>query len=195
MFHKIRAVSSECTLLYLVQRQHEVLLCGDVLQHDGQLSFVLHAGVDAALHLHTHTVCVCVRQRRRTRQGSRRLIRRPYLGLQGVPLLYLGIKLPGVKSQLHLPQEAVVSEAVVVPHGDLQGSGLQLRVADHVLHVTGQKRKNYELAEFTKTCRSLSSVGPLTRRFSLKTGLMVPALMLVFLLLCRDVSGSRYVFT
>lgn len=36
---------------------------------------------------------------------------------------------------------------------------------------------------------------PLTLRFSLKTGLMVLALMLVFLLLCRDVSGSRYVFT
>lgn len=34
-----------------------------------------------------------------------------------------------------------------------------------------------------------------TLRFSLKTGLMLLALMLVFLLLCRDVSGSRYVFT
>lgn len=35
----------------------------------------------------------------------------------------------------------------------------------------------------------------LTLRFSLKTGLMELALILVFLLLCRDVSGSRYVFT
>lgn len=32
---------------------------------------------------------------------------------------------------------------------------------------------------------------PLTLRVSLKTGLMVLALMLVFLLLCRDISGSR----
>lgn len=43
--------SRECTL-YLVQRQHEVLLCRYVLQHDGQLSFVLHGGVQAALQLH-----------------------------------------------------------------------------------------------------------------------------------------------
>lgn len=27
---------------------------------------------------------------------------RPYLGLQSVPLLYLGVKLPGIKGQLHL---------------------------------------------------------------------------------------------
>ena len=61
-----------------------------------------------------------------------------YLWLQSVPVLYLRIKLPGVKGQLHLSQEAVVSKAVVVPHGDLQGPSLQLRVADHVLHNTGE---------------------------------------------------------
>lgn len=58
---------------------------------------------------------------------------RPYLGLQSVPLLYLGVKLPGIKGQLHLSQESVLSEAIVVPHRDLQTSSLQLRVADYVL--------------------------------------------------------------
>lgn len=56
-----------------------------------------------------------------------------YLGLKSIPLLYLGVELPGVKGQLHLSQEAVVSKPVVVPHGHLKGSSLQLRVADHVL--------------------------------------------------------------
>lgn len=58
---------------------------------------------------------------------------RPYLGLQRVPLLYLGVKLPGVESQLHLSQESVLSEAIVVPHRDLQTSSLQLGVADNIL--------------------------------------------------------------
>ena len=56
-----------------------------------------------------------------------------YLGLQCVPLLYIGVKLPGVEGELHLSQEAVVSEAVVVPHGQLQRARLQLGVADGVL--------------------------------------------------------------
>lgn len=54
---------SDCTL-YLVQRQHEVLVCRDVLQHHGQFSFVLHCGVYAAFHLHKHSqhvpLCLCV---------------------------------------------------------------------------------------------------------------------------------------
>ena len=126
--------------LHLVQRQHEVLLCRYVLQHDRQFSFILHCGVHTALHLHKpHSqttqnlglACICITLKKQTTcicadAGS-------YLWLQCVPLLYLGIKLPVVKRQLHLSQEAVVSKAVMVPHGDLQGSCLQLRVADHVL--------------------------------------------------------------
>lgn len=56
----------------------------------------------------------------------------------------------------------------------------------------------YESLKYFRFDSSLEVYGvfrPLTLRFSLKTGLMVLALMLVFLLLCRDVSGSRYVFT
>lgn len=63
---------------------------------------------------------------------------RSHPGLQRVPLLYLTVQLPGVKGQLHLAQEAVVSEAVVVPDGDLQAARLQLRVADDVLLDTGE---------------------------------------------------------
>lgn len=40
--------------LYLVQREHEVLLCRYVLQHDRQFTFILHGGVYAAIHLNTH---------------------------------------------------------------------------------------------------------------------------------------------
>ena len=78
-------VSYECTL-YLVQRQHEVLLSRYVLQHDSQLSFVLHCGVYAALHLHkqhsqsSHSlvfVCVCITE---TKMCDNSLIPAPTLG-------------------------------------------------------------------------------------------------------------------
>lgn len=135
--------SYDCTL-HLVQRQREVLLCRYVLQHHSQLSFILHCGVYVALHLHKHRsqspqtrfvfVCVCLYKKECIMCGADFS---SYPGLQRVPVLYLGIKLPGVKGQLHLSQEAVVPEPVVVPHGHLQGSSLQLRVADHVLCHTG----------------------------------------------------------
>lgn len=64
-----------------------------------------------------------------------------YLGLQRVPLLHVSVKLPGVKGQLHLTKEAVVTEAVVVPHRQLQCPRLQLGVADHILHSTAQVRE------------------------------------------------------
>jgi len=41
----------KCTF-NLVQRQREVFLCRYVLQHDSQLSFIMHGGVDIAVRLH-----------------------------------------------------------------------------------------------------------------------------------------------
>lgn len=119
--------------LHLIQRQHEVLLWRDVLEHHRQLPSVLHGGVHAALRLQEETkplssLCVVCEQRQVQLGGAR-----SHPGLQRKPLLYLSVQLPGVKGQLHLPQKAVVSEAVVVPHGDLQAARLQLRVADDVL--------------------------------------------------------------
>lgn len=40
--------------LHLIQRQHEVLLCRNILQHHSQFSFVLHCRVYTVLHLHGH---------------------------------------------------------------------------------------------------------------------------------------------
>lgn len=71
---------------------------------------------------------------------------RLYLGLQRVPLLNLGVKLPGVESQLHLSQESVVSEAIVVPHRDLHTSSLQLRVADDILQKNRRSHPHFLLA-------------------------------------------------
>lgn len=71
---------------------------------------------------------------------------RLYLGLQCVPLLNLGVKLPGVESQLHLSQKSVLSEAIVVPHRDLQTSSLQLRVADDILQKTRRSPPHFLLA-------------------------------------------------
>lgn len=117
--------------LHLVQRQHEVLFRRYVLQHHRQLPSVLHGRVHAALGLQEETKCICLHPAwcvRREEGGEG-----PHPGLQCVPLLYIAVQPPGVKGQLHLPQKAVVSKAVVVPHGDLQAARLQLRVADDVL--------------------------------------------------------------
>ena len=76
-----------------------------------------------------------------------------YLGLQGVPLLQLGVELPGVEAELHLPQEAVVAKAVVVPHRQLQCPGLQLGVADHVLHTPAGRGGGRSVHTHTDTHR------------------------------------------
>lgn len=71
---------------------------------------------------------------------------------------------------------------------------------------TFSRQKSLKLIKLTMNAKSQGSTTDsnglqritahaLTLRFSLKTGLMELALILVFLLLCRDVSGSRYVFT
>lgn len=87
-----------------------------------------------AQDIHTAS-CLCALQTCDNRRG-RRVCTRSHPGLQSVPLLYLAVQLPRVKGQLHLPEKAVVPEAVVVPHGHLQAASLQLRVADHVLRDT-----------------------------------------------------------
>lgn len=56
-----------------------------------------------------------------------------YLCVEGQALLCSGLEVPGVQRQLHLSQEGVVSEAVLVPHRQLQGPHDQLGLSDTVL--------------------------------------------------------------
>lgn len=84
-------------------------------------------------------------------QEAKRVDSRSHLGLQSVPLLYLGVKLPGVEGHLHLSQESVLSKAIVVPHRGLQTSSLQLRVADNILQKTGETPSHFQQANISKT--------------------------------------------
>lgn len=53
--------------------------------------------------------------------------------MQGKTLFQLALKVPGVHSNLRLPQEGVPSKAIVVPDGELQGSGQEYGLVDLVL--------------------------------------------------------------
>lgn len=83
-----------------------------------------------------------------------------HLRLQMIPVLYLGIKLPGIKRELHLSQEAVVSKAVVVPHRHLQGSGFQLRVADNILKNTEENSFQFRHFNSVFACLLVFCHGP-----------------------------------
>lgn len=62
-------------------------------------------------------------------------------GLEAEPLRACVGPVPGAQRDLHLPQEEVPAQAVVVPHREVQGPALQVPLLQFVLAERGHRQR------------------------------------------------------